>query len=321
MKQDIEQLIVRMLSGEAGVEDMIRFSDWLSADEQNKEIFIKIQKYWDAKVSHVRMDDSVQSYNRILEKMDGVTPPALSSRRRIKPWALTLAAMFTGLIVFWAIFHNNESTKEYAYISGASVSEVTLPDGTKVSLNKNSTLCFSNQYGDKNRAVHLTGEALFTVMSDRKKPFVVHAGNTRVTALGTIFSVKDYPEDACVSTTLIEGSIRFETPSQQILLQPDQQLVYHKQNEKVDVESVETDLVIAWKDRLIKYRSITFNELTRRLEHIYDVKISITDQRIGEQVISGSFESHLRIEQIFDLLQRYLTFKWKSEEEVYTIYK
>jgi len=318
MNQEIEQLIVRVLSGEAGYEDMICFSDWLSADVQNKEIFLKVKKYWDANVSHIRMDDSVRSYNRILKKMDKVNKPR--PERKLRPWLLAVAAMLTGVVIFWSVWGTSDPVHEYSYITGTSVSEMTLPDGTKVSLNKNSTLRYTSQYGAKARNVDLQGEALFNVVSNRESPFVVNVNNTKVTALGTIFNVKDYPDDSYLLATLVEGSIRFETGIQSVLLKPDQQLIYHKQNEKIDVENVETDLVIAWKDRLIKYRSITFNELVRRLEKIYDVEIVVENRQLGEQIISGSFESHLLMEQIFDVLQKYLTFQWKQEGNVYTIY-
>lgn len=318
MNQEIEQLIVRVLSGEAGYEDMICFSDWLSADAQNKEIFLKVKKYWDANVSHIRMDDSVRSYNRILKKMDKTSKPR--PERRIRPWLLAVAAMLTGVVVFLSVWRTKEPVDEYSYITGTSVSEMTLPDGTKVSLNKNSTLRYTSHYGTEARNVDLQGEALFNVVPNRESPFVVNVNNTKVTALGTVFNVKDYPEDSYLLATLVEGSIRFETGMQSVLLKPDQQLIYHKQNEKIDVENVEIDLVIAWKDRLIKYRSITFNELVRRLEKIYNVEILVENKQLGEQVISGSFESHLLMEQIFDVLQKYLTFRWKQDGNVYTIY-
>lgn len=318
MNQEIEQLIVRVLSGEAGYEDMISFSDWLSADAQNKEIFLKVKKYWDAHVSHIRMDDSLQSYNRILKKMDIENKPR--QERRIKPWLLAVAAILTGIIVLLSVWKTPNAVHEYSYITGSSVSEMILPDGTKVSLNKNSTLKYTSEYGTKIRNVDLRGEALFNVVPNRESPFVVNVNNTKVTALGTVFNVKDYPEDSHLLATLVEGSIRFETAMQSVLLKPDQQLIYHKQNEKIDVENVETDLVIAWKDRLIKYRSITFYELVRRLEKIYNVEIVVENRQLGEQIISGSFESHLLMEQIFDVLQKYLTFRWKQDGNVYTIY-
>jgi len=318
MNQEIEQLIVRVLSGEAGYEDMICFSDWLSSDAQNKEIFLRVKKYWDANVSHIRMDDSLRSYNQILKKMDKVNKPR--PELKVRPWLLAVAAMLIGVVIFWSVWGTPDPVHEYSYITGISVSEMTLPDGTKVSLNKNSTLRYTSQYGAKARNVDLQGEALFNVVSNRESPFVVNVNNTKVTALGTIFNVKDYPEDSYLLATLVEGAIRFETGMQSVLLKPDQQLIYHKQNEKIDVESVETDLVIAWKDRLIKYRSITFNELVRRLEKIYDVEIIVENRQLGEQIISGSFESHLLMEQIFDVLQKYLTFQWKQDGNVYTIY-
>lgn len=43
MDQEIEQIILRNLSGEASCEDIITFSDWLASSARNKENFLKIK--------------------------------------------------------------------------------------------------------------------------------------------------------------------------------------------------------------------------------------------------------------------------------------
>jgi transmembrane sensor len=80
----------------------------------------------------------------------------------------------------------------------------TLPDGSLVILNTNSQIRVD--YGVGYRRVHLLqGEALFTVAKNPQRPFRVYAGNGRVEALGTAFSV--YLNGANVSVAVTEGRV------------------------------------------------------------------------------------------------------------------
>lgn len=80
----------------------------------------------------------------------------------------------------------------------------TLADGSEVILNTNSQIRVD--YGDGYRKVHLLqGEALFTVAKNAERPFRVYAGNGRIEALGTAFSV--YLNGGDVNVTVTEGRV------------------------------------------------------------------------------------------------------------------
>lgn len=83
-------------------------------------------------------------------------------------------------------------------------STTTLEDGSQVILNTNSQI--KVDYGEKYRRVHLLqGEALFTVAKDAGRPFRVYAGQGRIEALGTAFSV--YLDGTNISVTVAEGRV------------------------------------------------------------------------------------------------------------------
>jgi transmembrane sensor len=83
-------------------------------------------------------------------------------------------------------------------------STVTLADGSQVILNTNSQI--KVDYGESYRRVHLLqGEALFTVAKNAKRPFRVYAGQGRIEALGTAFSV--FIDGADISVTVAEGRV------------------------------------------------------------------------------------------------------------------
>ncbi|MDR2938672.1 MAG: FecR family protein [Prevotellaceae bacterium] len=65
-----------------------------------------------------------------------------------------------------------------------SVRHVTLPDGTRVTLNRNSIFIYTG-----NREGRLVGEAYFNVAKDSENPFVIHSDKLKVTVLGTEFNL------------------------------------------------------------------------------------------------------------------------------------
>jgi len=80
----------------------------------------------------------------------------------------------------------------------------TLADGSVVMLNTNSQ--FKVDYDNEYRNIRLLqGEAHFTVAKNAARPFRVYAGNGRVQAVGTAFSV--YLKDNTIDVTVTEGEV------------------------------------------------------------------------------------------------------------------
>jgi len=112
--------------------------------------------------------------------------------RRARPgWAVAAAAaaLLLGGGALWRVV-----PVTHAAPSGGSV-EVTLPDGSSVSLSAGSRLRHRRGFAwvpgieTARRAVRLEGEAFFDVSSGAR-PFEVSAGAARVTVLGTRFNVR-----------------------------------------------------------------------------------------------------------------------------------
>ena len=66
----------------------------------------------------------------------------------------------------------------------------TLPDGSFVTLNKNSSIHYPKKFPGRKRNIELKGEAFFTVTPDKEKPFVISVNDVTVTVVGTSFNIK-----------------------------------------------------------------------------------------------------------------------------------
>lgn len=82
---------------------------------------------------------------------------------------------------------------------------VTLADGTLVTLNSGSELGFPTTFGDSIRKVTLKGEAFFDVAKSKNK-FIVSVDNVEVSVYGTKFNLSNV-YDGRVELALVEGAV------------------------------------------------------------------------------------------------------------------
>ena len=94
--------------------------------------------------------------------------------------------------------------------SVGQIASVRLQDGSVMTLNTNSEVRV--KFSDNARRIDLErGEAFFQDVKDPNRPFVVYAGDKRVVAVGTAFSVNVGADDLRV--IVIQGAVRLEQSS------------------------------------------------------------------------------------------------------------
>ena len=217
------------------------------------------------------------------------------------------AAIFILLIAFsffayYLGYHNSgRQNGSYTTISCAAgdKSSVLLPDSTKVCLNSGSKLVFKNNFGNRKREVHLMGEAFFEVKQNKKNPFVVNANDIEVEVLGTRFNVKAYPEDAKITSTLLEGGLYVSSDSQSASLSPGQKVIFNKNTRKMDLIVLEdTDPDTEWKDGRLIFRNQSLADLEHMLERWFDVDIEFADELVKTRRFTGILERESILEAV-----------------------
>ena len=105
------------------------------------------------------------------------------------------------------------------------VTQVLLPDSSKVWLNAGSSLRYPSRFTEKERNVQLSGEGYFEVQSDKEYPFYVSLDNgIKVKAHGTKFNINAYKEDRVVETILEAGLVDVISAFRTIWLKPNEQV-------------------------------------------------------------------------------------------------
>ncbi|MGA9639463.1 FecR family protein [Flavobacterium sp.] len=203
--------------------------------------------------------------------------------------------------------------------------EVTLSDGTLVHLNSGSTFRFPIKFlnGHK-RQVHIIGEGFFEVTKDKKHPFVVETSQMNVTVLGTKFNVSAYPEDAFISTVLEEGSVSIsainDIHKEVLRLVPGDQVNWGVKANAVNRKQVDTDIYTSWIDGRIVFKNQKFENIIKKLERHYNVKINNNYQALNKELFTATFDVET-IEEVLNSFAESKTFKFKIKDKTITINK
>lgn len=186
--------------------------------------------------------------------------------------------------------------------------KVTLPDGTMVWLNSESSLRFPIVFSGNERRVYLTGEAYFEVAKNRHKPFKVFSNNTVVRVLGTHFNVNAYHNEEAVKVTLLEGSVRVSNGNQSKMIAPGEQASIKRdalvdmQPIKIDVATTDVNESVAWKNNLFLFDSEDVESVMKKIARWYNVEIEYRDG-IPQTHFSGSISRNNNISQILNMLE------------------
>lgn len=308
MKNYIHDIIDRYIKHDYPKEVDRDFRVWLTDQEHADEKENQLNKLWESTESV-----TTPGYDRSLERMHEFT--GMGTRRKMRAlrsrlilWrvAATLLIALSSVSIYLALQNRQAPDLLQAYIPTAETRNITLPDGTQVMINSQSTLLYPQQFTGDTRCVYLVGEADFKVKRDEKHPFIVKTSDFQVTALGTEFNVTAYPNEEEVTATLISGSVLVEYNNQQEqkILEPNEQLAYNKSTCSGNVLRPDMQDVTAWQRGEIVFRSMTMEEIFTRLERKYPYTFVYSFRSLKKDRFNLSFDPNASIEEIMDIIAR-----------------
>ena len=162
-----------------------------------------------------------------------------------------------------------------------------LADGTRVWMNAKSSLRYPVAFHGKERVVYAEGEIYLEVARDEKHPFFVMLNGMKVEVLGTSFNVNSYADENYTEVTLVEGHVAAYVDDKSYDLLPSRQLRWDKENESVDVRTVNVNDYIAWKKGQYVFKGRSLEEVAKVLERWYDVEIIFENEKSKETVYTG----------------------------------
>jgi len=280
----------------------------------------------------------------LLEASLESTPPARKNFISPKTYLTALAACLAAAVIGYFLYSKNpqlifsDGSRHLEYSSTASGRKtVLLPDGSMVTLNKNSNITLDPEFSRIKRELTLSGEGLFEVSHDADHPFFVHTNEVTVKVLGTTFHLSAYPQaKAGTETVLLKGKVEVTVnadPARKYILKPNDKFVTKRFANNAALTDVSLKATVvstselnaglketAWLRNRLELNNERLEDIAHRLEKWYGIEIGFDDDEPKSYRYSGTFESETVIRAL-EALQLSFPFKIKHENEKIIISK
>lgn len=285
---------------------------WLDASEAHRQAFAQWQAPWQAAG---RLPADLQAllrrnlaYDQAMEAASpaGARPgaaglPARGAPRRrglLSACAAALAAVAVSGSGWMAWQHWQAQpvfAQDFSTARG-QLSEVTLPDGSRLQLDTATQLRVV-YYRQRREVALLQGQAVFAVQSDAARPFAVSAQSTRITVVGTRFSVRStpgLPGGDGVHVAVEAGRVRVEQAgapgAEPLLLAPGQQVSTDVQGRLSPVSGVGAAGIAPWRQHRVRFDNLRLDQALAELARYRDMPLVIRDPAVAALRITGVFD-------------------------------
>lgn len=300
----------------ASLEQQARFADWLAADPRHRRAWRDVEALWGGLDG---LGTELRRLGRARPAARAARRPARPAVRRARRRGLAAAAALLLLLLggaggFWALQPPGFAAALFADVRTGQGERrsLVLPDRSTVVLGAASSL--SVAYDDSLRRVVLHGgAAFFSVAPDAGYPFVVEAGDGRVTATGTAFEVR--AGGGGVAVEVAEGSVAVAPPALAARSRADdlagalalgagQGLRYGTAGAGAPYPVAVAD-VAAWRDDRLVFEATPLGAVLADLERHRAGRILATDPAVAALPVTGVFDTR-RPEAALETIERTL---------------
>ncbi len=273
------------------------FVRWLKASPQHIEAFLAIAMLErDLAELPIELDHAV----RLAGEAAGSVPLAVGGetaaapprrRRRGAGWlAAAVAAGCAAAAALWLVPGPSGDPGPVVHRTDyGEQRSLALGDGSIVTLNTLSEVAV--RFGSDVRHVELvSGEAMFDVARDPRRPFVVETGAVRLSVLGTRFSV--YRKRDSVRLAVLEGVVRATPPGH-----PEAQVLVHagegaiasgdgtiRRNDRIDLERA-----LAWTERRLVFDAVPLKDVVAEFNRYNRRPLIVQDPGLADREITSVF--------------------------------
>lgn len=322
-QEEIADLIFRSLTGETTPQDNAKLKRWISESPENERHFRQLKDLWTSSeaVGNMSRYNAEKAFEKFATRViadggfsqddtnaaeemistDGDVLPKHKSWLYMPVWMRWAAVILIIAGCCWQFYEHGQQSveRQLAQICveapAGSQTITTLPDGTRITLNAGSRIIYSQSFGIKDRNVALTGEGYFEVAHNGDKPFTVTTASISVRDIGTKFSLADYPNDNEAQVVLTDGSVELDnklcSDCSNVVMKKGQRAVLSKESGKLVVTGDASESDIAWTTRQLILDGKSIYSIAKELEHGYNVKVTVTGDRLVTCHFFGRFDT------------------------------
>lgn len=298
--------IISYITGDLEGEEKARVEEWIVQNDDNSKYYHEMRDAWvDALLSEEKnsLFDVTKGWNEFVSRIKTQQRRKTIKRRLIRVTSAAAAA----IVLFFGAYHFLKPTAEIKKFEATSVADLNLPDGSQVTLNKGAAIKYPEKFLGNEREITIFGEGFFEVKTDKRRPFIVKAGQYRVEVVGTEFNVKRQA-DQVYEVYVKSGSVlvyKAGARNNAKKLLPGDFATLRPDGEK-ELKAVGRNY-LSWKNQQLVFVNTPMNKVLKDLERCYDVNLKVNDPAINKERLTTRFkdksleEALSVIELIFNL--------------------
>lgn len=319
----IDELIARLAAGEATAADHTELEHWRQQSPANDRHIRQLMRAYELSGLHYQHKSPIELDIDLDAEWATLNHRIQSNSRQtrslsISPiWRVAAAVMLflaSAAVVYFFAF----TTSDIRYETQAQIQEIVLPDGSRVVLNRYSSLVCHASFNETDRKVTLEGEAYFDVTRDPDKPFRILTQTGLVEVLGTSFTVSQ-SQDQGMEVIVASGLVLFEAAHQQVRLKAGERARYHPGKPLLPILNTDPNY-LAWKTRELIFEATPLETVVETLQRTYGVTIELTNPVSATCQVTARF-SQQSLESIMIILENTLYLTVQREEGKWIITK
>ncbi len=260
-----------------------------------------LQEIWDIagpdenEPSLVTEQETEQALNDILTTID-VNKKTSSNIQLFKYFAVAATVLIAAFVSYISFY-----SYSYQAAPGEQLT-VSLPDGSRVQLNGNTSLSYRPFFGTFHRNMDLDGEAYFEVVSS-ETPFVVNAPTTQTTVLGTKFNVSDWNNSSSLNAevSVLEGKVSvYDYHESDVFIIKNESATLNRNTRELSKQQVSEISIhsLSWLNGDLKFSNVTLAQFFERLEFHFGKEIILKGDLFDRERIQAHYKNSTELESI-----------------------
>lgn len=202
---------------------------------------------------------------------------------------------------------------------------IKLPDSTTVILGSGTSLIIPADFNKQSRELGLEGNALFEVVADTMKPFIIHTRHLVNTSSGGVYwimaSTASEGETVEVKAGILKAekaySSQFADPE---ILKAGEMVMINHTIDLMEKETFDTTEIVTWKSNILSFNNASISDVAKQLENWFGVTVSINDDFSKLPAISYTF-TNATLQEVLETLNKNYHVKYSIEGENVTLKK
>jgi transmembrane sensor len=287
----MEELIAKVLSGEADESEVRACERWRRESPDNERTYQEFLHTWELAALHDSRPPipPPPPIERIIERAEHrrrhAIPLRPASARRIRLWAWAAAAAVVLAAAGGALLLRTAPERHITAAAGETPT-VALADGSIVRLSPGSRLVMK---GVDERTVRLDGAAFFAVATDPSRPFTVETAVGRAEALGTRFEIRAATDT--LRLVVVEGRVRLSADGQQVVARAGEASRIKGGAGPTPPQTVDVWQLVDWPQGLLIFQATPLRDALREVGNHFHLPVVIRDTAAAGTAVTAWFEN------------------------------